>query len=81
MPASPMPLPSPCINVCRMVPALGLCEGCGRSIDEIASWGSLDERQRWAVWKLLPARKEKLAQALFGDAPAPAASRAPSKRN
>ena len=34
-------LPSPCISVCRMDPASGLCQGCLRTIDEIVAWGSL----------------------------------------
>jgi predicted Fe-S protein YdhL (DUF1289 family) len=63
-----MATPSPCISVCKMHPSLGWCEGCGRSIDEIAAWGSLDDAARWRVWKLLPARKQALEQALF-DAP------------
>jgi uncharacterized protein len=61
-----MPTPSPCINVCKMHPDLGWCEGCGRSIDEIAAWGSLDDAAKWRVWKLLPKRNEALEKALFG---------------
>ena len=39
---------SPCINVCRMDKASGWCEGCRRTIDEIAAWSraSNDERLR-----------------------------------
>jgi predicted Fe-S protein YdhL (DUF1289 family) len=39
---------TPCIKVCVIDPANGLCKGCGRSLDEIARWGSMtsDERQR-----------------------------------
>ena len=33
--------PSPCINVCRMDAASGLCEGCARTLAEIAGWLSL----------------------------------------
>ena len=29
---------SPCINVCRMDARSGLCDGCYRTIDEIAAW-------------------------------------------
>ena len=29
---------SPCVNVCRMSDASGYCEGCRRSLDEIARW-------------------------------------------
>ena len=44
------PVPSPCINVCRMNRATGLCEGCLRTIDEIASWSSFDDAAKRAVW-------------------------------
>jgi predicted Fe-S protein YdhL (DUF1289 family) len=40
---------SPCINVCRMDDATGLCVGCLRTIDEIAAWSVLDDEQRRAV--------------------------------
>lgn len=40
---------SPCINVCRMDPASGLCLGCLRNIDEIAAWSRLDDEARRAV--------------------------------
>ena len=48
---------SPCINVCKMNPATGLCEGCRRSIDEIASWSSYSTARKHAVLAQLPARK------------------------
>ena len=54
-------IPSPCINVCRMDPATGWCEGCLRTLDEIAAWSALDDAAKRAVWKLLPARRETLA--------------------
>jgi len=51
---------SPCINVCKMNPATGLCEGCLRSLDEIASWSAYSPAQKRAVLALLPAREKKL---------------------
>lgn len=36
--------------------ASGLCEGCGRTRDEIGLWGSLPESQRLAIMALLPER-------------------------
>ncbi|MBI4291919.1 MAG: DUF1289 domain-containing protein [Betaproteobacteria bacterium] len=50
---------SPCINVCRMDPVTGLCEGCYRTLDEIAEWSSLGESEKRAVLALLPARKPR----------------------
>jgi hypothetical protein len=43
--------------VCTIDPASGWCAGCLRTIDEIAAWGSLDDRAKRAVWKLLPERR------------------------
>jgi predicted Fe-S protein YdhL (DUF1289 family) len=50
-------VPSPCINVCRMDAASGLCEGCLRTIDEIAAWGTLDDDHKRAVWQRLEQRR------------------------
>jgi len=50
------PVPSPCINICRMDAATGYCEGCLRTIDEIASWSGADDATRRAIWVQLPER-------------------------
>jgi hypothetical protein len=50
------PVPSPCINVCRMDAASGYCEGCLRTIDEIAAWSGADDAARRAIWAQLPDR-------------------------
>ncbi|MBN3755821.1 DUF1289 domain-containing protein [Paraburkholderia sp. Tr-20389] len=50
------PVPSPCINVCRMDKATGLCEGCLRTIDEIAKWSSFDDAAKRAVWDEIETR-------------------------
>ena len=49
-------VPSPCVSVCRMDAASGLCEGCLRTLDEIAGWGGMDDRERRAVWQLIEQR-------------------------
>ncbi|MEI5997165.1 DUF1289 domain-containing protein [Paraburkholderia bengalensis] len=49
-------VPSPCINVCRMNAATGLCDGCLRTIDEIASWSSFDDDAKRAVWDAIEQR-------------------------
>ncbi len=43
-------VPSPCISVCRIDPATGWCEGCYRTIDEIAHWALLDDTEKRGVW-------------------------------
>ena len=49
-------VPSPCQSVCIMHPATGWCEGCMRSIDEIAAWSRMDNPAKLAVWAQLPER-------------------------
>ncbi|WP_237480532.1 DUF1289 domain-containing protein [Lichenibacterium dinghuense] len=47
---------SPCIGVCTIDDGHALCLGCGRTLDEIAAWGTLSEPQRRALMAELPAR-------------------------
>jgi predicted Fe-S protein YdhL (DUF1289 family) len=54
-------VPSPCISVCRMDARSGLCEGCLRTLDEIAAWALMDDADRQAVWDALPERRDVLA--------------------
>ncbi|HET9206044.1 MAG TPA: DUF1289 domain-containing protein [Burkholderiaceae bacterium] len=35
----------------------GLCEGCLRTIDEIAAWGTMDDDDKRAVWQRLEQRR------------------------
>jgi predicted Fe-S protein YdhL (DUF1289 family) len=51
---------SPCIDVCRMDAASGYCEGCQRSLEEIASWSAYGPAEKRAVLAQLPARKKTL---------------------
>jgi predicted Fe-S protein YdhL (DUF1289 family) len=60
-PEQQTPVPSPCINVCRMVPATGLCEGCMRTIDEIVAWGRADDDYKRAVWAEIRRREAQIA--------------------
>lgn len=39
---------SPCTGVCQLN-AAELCQGCGRSLAEIAVWGTASEAQRQAI--------------------------------
>jgi uncharacterized protein len=48
---------SPCINICRMHAPTGWCDGCLRTIDEIANWGRLGDAGRQAVLQSLPPRR------------------------
>ncbi len=42
------PLPSPCRNICRLG-GDGRCDGCGRTLDEIARWIRMTAEERGAV--------------------------------
>lgn len=48
---------TPCIKICRIEPASGLCIGCWRTIDEIMSWIRMTDDQRRKVMADLPSRK------------------------
>jgi predicted Fe-S protein YdhL (DUF1289 family) len=57
--ALPDEVPSPCINVCRMNPDTGLCEGCLRTLDEIAAWSAMANVEKRLVLAKLPARRNR----------------------
>jgi predicted Fe-S protein YdhL (DUF1289 family) len=61
-------LETPCVNICLLDDATGLCIGCGRSIDEIARWSAMSETERRNIMALLPARVERPEQAKGNDA-------------
>ncbi len=58
-----MPVPSPCINVCTVDPATGLCRGCARTLQEISDWPRLDDAGMRAVWARIAQRKAVLTDA------------------
>jgi uncharacterized protein len=49
-------VPSPCISVCRMDPVSELCEGCFRTLDEIAAWGRMEDEGKRETWRLIAER-------------------------
>lgn len=53
------PVPSPCVSLCDMDAASGLCKGCLRTIDEIIAWGGLQDDSKQQVWQLIEQRKEQ----------------------
>ena len=61
--ASTLPVPSPCISICRMNDDTGLCEGCLRTIDEIAAWSVLDDDTRRAVLAAIAQRRNPSTRA------------------
>ena len=55
------PVPSPCVSVCRMNPGTGLCDGCLRTLHEIAAWSTLDDVARRKVWLRIGQRAGKMS--------------------
>ena len=49
-------VPSPCLSVCRMDPSTDVCEGCFRTLDEIAAWGRMGDEDKRKVWALIAQR-------------------------
>lgn len=58
-----MSLASPCINVCRMSADTGWCEGCQRTIEEIARWSRTSDDDRRAILAAVAERRAWLREA------------------
>lgn len=53
-------LSSPCVKRCVLAACQAICTGCGRTRDEIASWGGLTEERRVEIMAALPDRARLL---------------------
>jgi len=60
--AMPAPVASPCVNVCHIEPGTGCCEGCLRTLDEIAGWISYSDEMKRAVWRRIAVRRDAAAE-------------------
>lgn len=47
---------SPCVNICSIDPQDKLCEGCRRTLDEIARWTTMPATERELIMAELPGR-------------------------
>ena len=64
MAVTPPPLPrieSPCVSICSINPETRCCDGCGRTLKEIAKWSRLTDAERTTIMAELPARRARLA--------------------
>ena len=52
-----MSIKSPCINICELDSASGICAGCHRTIDEITNWQKFNELEKRKIFKLIEIRK------------------------
>lgn len=69
MTTSPHPIATPCVQVCVVDGASGLCLGCHRTLPEVAGWSRLADAERAAIMAELPGRAARIApekRALFG---------------
>ena len=54
-----MTVPSPCINICTLDAASGLCLGCARTLQEIRDCCNLDDSGKRAVWARIAERRSQ----------------------
>ncbi|WID96093.1 DUF1289 domain-containing protein [Bosea vestrisii] len=57
---------SPCIKICVIDPVNKLCQGCGRTLQEIAQWSRFSETERLAIMATL---EERLSRQQDGEEP------------
>ena len=50
--------PSPCVNVCQLHLEKGYCIGCLRTLDEIADWLDMQEKEKREVLARLDQRRK-----------------------
>ena len=55
--AEPRLVESPCVGVCLIDEQTGLCEGCLRTLDEVAAWGSSTAPQRREILAAIERRR------------------------
>jgi predicted Fe-S protein YdhL (DUF1289 family) len=55
------PMETPCIKVCVIDPKTRQCSGCKRTIDEIARWSSMPDKERRRIMADLAARSTSTA--------------------
>jgi predicted Fe-S protein YdhL (DUF1289 family) len=54
----PEAVASPCVDVCKMEG--GLCAGCHRTIDEIASWASVGDEGKRLILAAVAQRRARI---------------------
>jgi len=57
LPADAPEVASPCISICEMDQKTGLCSGCFRTLEEIATWSRIPNQQRWDIVQSLRDRR------------------------
>lgn len=60
----PRAIRTPCVQVCVVDGASGLCLGCLRTLEEIGRWSRMEDAEREGVMAELPARAGRVDPAL-----------------
>ncbi|MEG1030029.1 MAG: DUF1289 domain-containing protein [Brevundimonas sp.] len=63
----PRSIATPCVMVCTVDGASGLCLGCFRTLPEIATWSRMSDEERAKVMDELSGRRGKIDPALLGE--------------
>ncbi|MEW6596203.1 MAG: DUF1289 domain-containing protein [Pseudomonadota bacterium] len=69
-PPAPMvtPIVTPCVKVCFIDDASGLCLGCFRTLSEIGGWSGYTPADRARIMAELPDRRGRIAPEKLGEA-------------
>ena len=51
---------SPCIDVCKLDEASGLCQGCYRNLSEISAWGKASDAEKTLILAAVAQRRARL---------------------
>lgn len=62
----PKSIATPCVRVCMVDGASGLCMGCFRTMAEIAGWTKLSDAERAQLMIDLPTRRSRIAPEKLG---------------
>jgi predicted Fe-S protein YdhL (DUF1289 family) len=60
-------IPSPCVGICRLDPASGLCAGCMRTPAEIAAWPGASNAERVQIVLELRMRRRAVGRTSVAD--------------
>ncbi len=60
MSGPPTSIATPCIQVCAIDGASGLCLGCYRSLKEVAAWARFSDTERSEIMAALQARRGRI---------------------
>jgi predicted Fe-S protein YdhL (DUF1289 family) len=60
MSAPPSPIATPCLQICAIDGASGLCLGCYRTLKEVAAWGRFSDAERAEIMAGLAARRSRI---------------------